>query len=184
MHHKKSKPKPIHSPKLKTKKCLLCCSNTAGKILNKVQLAKINRKYLQDAINAGFSCVIDNFMDGKLKIFPGGYNEFMKQYDGTPTLHTYYTLTKTIEKITQVINEAIPSSNPTPMIFSNNHYHILLRHHKKQQNIFKQKTKYKCSEDIGKSTEACEIKVLKNSKEKKKIKSNNKSTNRHIYMKD
>ena len=116
--------------------------------------------------------------EGKLKVFPGGIHEFRKLYDFKRTLKKVYSWKEVITNITSVIRTRSTVDRYEPMHFSSNHYKMLLKYYHIKRNVSNSKLKYKGSEDIGKSTEPGDIKLLKNS-----ISHNNKKSSQPTNMK-
>ena len=78
MNHKRSKSKGAISPKAKLKKCRFCDNDPKLKQPRPLHFLQLNRKYLQNDVKAGMSCKYDNFVTGKLRLYPGGVCEFQK----------------------------------------------------------------------------------------------------------
>ena len=171
MNQRKSKSKLHVSPRAKFKKCELCEAIANEKILYRVELLQLNQKYFHYDVKAGMSCKFDNFVAGKLKVFPGGIHEFRKLYDFKRTLKKLYSWNEVLANITSVVRTRSAVDRYEPMHFSSNHYKMLLKYYQIRRNANSSKIKYKGSEDIGKSTEPGDIKLLKNSISQKKKKS-------------
>lgn len=103
MNQKKSKSKLPSSPKAKFKKCQFCEAIANEKIVYGLQYLQLNKKYFHYDVQAEMSCKFDNFVSGKLKVFPGGIHEFHKQYDFKRTLKKSYSWNEVVENITSVI---------------------------------------------------------------------------------
>ena len=170
MNQKKSKSKLPSSPKAKFKKCQGGEATKNEKMVYGLQYLQLNKKYFHYDVQAEMSCKFDNFVSGKLKVFPGGIDEFQKEYDFKRTLKKFYSWNEVLENITSVIQSRSNSDRYQPMHFSSNHYKILTKYYQFKKNTNDSKLKGKGSEDVGKSTEPGDIKVLLNSRSQRKKK--------------